>query len=144
MDQISVDYKQDMSFVAHVENFTIDLDASVENGGNDSSMRPKPLMLVALAGCTGMDIASLARKMRVEIEKLTIDASAEKSEEMPVVYTSVQLTYNFTAKEEYRDKILKMVDMSQERYCGVAAMMRTVCPLNYTVVLNGEGIEKTI
>lgn len=140
MDQISVDYQQDMSFTAHVENFSIDLDANTESGGKDSAMRPKPLMLVALAGCTGMDIASLARKMRVEIEKLTIEASAEKSEEMPVVYTSATLTYHFTAQEQHRDKIIKMVDMSQERYCGVAAMMRMICPLSYTILLNGEKI----
>lgn len=140
MDKVTIDYQQNMSFVANVNDFKIELDAKIENGGSELGPTPKPLMLTALAGCTGMDVASLARKMRVEIEKLTIEASAEKSETMPVVYLSVDLTYNFTAADQSADKIRKIVDMSQERYCGVAAMFRMICPLSYSVVLNGKKI----
>ena len=141
MDEIRVDYQKDMRFEAYVDGFAIPLDAAPEHGGADSAPRPKPLMLVALAGCTGMDIASLARKMRVELKKMSIDVRAEKSDEMPVVYTSAALVYNFEADEKEAEKLLKMVDLSQERYCGVAAMMRSICPLSVEVRLNGTQIR---
>ncbi|MEG0033770.1 MAG: OsmC family protein [Mucinivorans sp.] len=140
MDKISIDYKHDMSFEANIENFSIALDAKSENGGSASAPTPKPLMLVALAGCTGMDVASLAKKMRVELEKFEIEATASKSDTMPVVYTAAALKYNFIAAPESAEKIRKIVGMSQERYCGVAAMFRMICPLSYTIWLNGEQI----
>ncbi|MEG0602690.1 MAG: OsmC family protein [Mucinivorans sp.] len=140
MDSITIDYKQDMNFEAEIKNQKIMLDAAVENGGHDNGVTPKPLMLVALAGCTGMDVASLAKKMRVPIDRLEISVSAEKSDTQPVVYTSVALRYNFMAVSENQTKIRKIVDLSMERYCGVAAMIRMICPLSYSVWLGDQQI----
>lgn len=140
MDTVSINYKQQMHFTAQLDTYTLDMDAMPDNGGQDLGMRPKPLILVALAGCTGMDVASLAQKMRVPIENLTIDVSAEKSDNMPIVYTSVEVIYRFEAQNEHTAKIKKIVDMSQERYCGVAAMIRMICPLSYRIEINGTEI----
>lgn len=130
-----------MAFTASVDGFEIKLDASVENGGSNTAPRPKALMLVALAGCSGMDIASLSRKMRVNITSFDMDVEAEKSLEPPVVYTSVLLIYKFVAQEVDREKIIKMVALSQERYCGVAAMISRATKLEYRIELNGEIVK---
>lgn len=129
-----------MAFTASIEGspITIALDAKPENGGAGNGITPKPLMLIALAGCTGMDIASLIKKMRVEITDLQIDTEAEKSDGMPMVYTEIRLIYRFTAPTDAAaDKIKKIVEMSQERYCGVAEMVRHFAKLSYTITLNG-------
>ena len=141
MEKITIDWSNDMLFTTTVNNFEIKLDAAPEHGGSDSGTRPKPLMLVALAGCTGMDVASLARKMRVEMRSLAIDVLSEKSEGMPVVYTSFEVIYRFEAEEADRDKIIKMVVNSQERYCGVSAMMAKIAPVTYKIFLNGAQIK---
>lgn len=144
MEKISIDWQKRMTFDSHIDGFTIPLDASMELGGSDYGPRPKALMLVALAGCTGMDVASLAQKMRVEIRNLNIEVEAEKSVEIPVVYTQIRLVYRFDARSEDTPKIIKMVTLSQQRYCGVAAMMRQVAQLSYEVFVNGEPVEMTV
>lgn len=141
MEQAHVKWESGMAFTASIEGYEIRMDASPEFGGTNGGTRPKPLLLVALAGCTGMDIASLAQKMRVEIKTFEMDVQAQQSEEHPIVFTSITLIYRFTAKEEDRDKIVKMVTLSQERYCGVAAMLSRATELNYRIELNGKKID---
>lgn len=136
MEKISIDWQSNMSFQAHVDHFNITLDAAPENGGDNNGMRPKPLLLVAMAGCTGMDIASLSKKMRVELTNFSVDVEAEKSEAMPIVYTSFRVIYHFEGSEDDRQKILKMVHGSQEKYCGVAEMFRHIAPVSFQVYLN--------
>lgn len=141
MEKVNVNWEQEMAFTASVNGFQIKLDATPEHGGHGEGPTPKPLILVALAGCTGMDIASLSKKMRVEIEKLNIEVEAQKNQEMPIVYTSMTVIYRFTAKESDKDKIIKMVTMSQERYCGVAAMMSKAATVDFKIELNGTFLE---
>lgn len=139
MENITIDWTKNMSFIANVGEFSLQLDAATDNGGDNSGMRPKPLLLVALAGCTGMDIASLAKKMRVELKSLKIEAQADKSEDvMPMVYTAMRLIYHFEAAQTDKDKIVKMVTGSQEKYCGVSDMLKKAAPITYQIYLNGE------
>ncbi|MEG1665166.1 MAG: OsmC family protein [Mucinivorans sp.] len=140
MEKIFVNWKENMAFEANVNGFKLNLDATAENGGSATGMTPKPLLLVALAGCTGMDIASLAKKMRVQLGSLTIEAQADKSETMPIVYTAMRLIYHFEAQKLFRDKIVKMVVNSQQKYCGVADMLRQCAPIDYRIMLGGVDI----
>lgn len=137
MESINIIWKGKMAFEAHVGDKTLMLDAP-QDGEEPIGMRPKPLMLVALAGCTGMDVASLVKKMRIDAQSIEIEANAEKSENLPTVYTSFELNFKFVANEEYKDKFIKIVTNSQEKYCGVADMLRMVAPLKYNVYLNDE------
>lgn len=140
-DKVILEWKGGMQYDAHVGEHTITLDASEELGGMNLGARPKPLLLVALAGCTGMDIASLARKMRVDFDRIQIEADADKTDEVPSLYTSMTLKYRFEGKDIDPAKPLKMVALSQERYCGVADMLRRVAPIGFEVYLNGERID---
>lgn len=140
MENVKLEWKGGMQFDAQVDEHTITLDAPESVGGMNLGARPKPLLLVALGGCTGMDVASLARKMRVDFDKVEIEVDAEKSDEMPVVYRSMTVRYRFEGAGIDPAKPLKMVTLSQERYCGVSAMLRQVCPVSVEVYLNGERI----
>lgn len=141
MDKVILDWKGGMQYDAQIGEHTLTLDASEELGGTNLGPRPKSLLLAALAGCTGMDIASLARKMRVEFDRIEIEADAEKNDEIPTVYTSMTLIYRFEGKGIDPEKPLKMVSLSQERYCGVSEMLRKVAPIAVEVYLNGERID---
>lgn len=142
MEHVTLNWKGGMQFDAQVGEHTIVLDAPEELGGMNLGVRPKPLLLVALAGCTGMDVASLARKMRVEFDEIEIEADAELSDEVPSVYTSMTLKYRFEGKNIDPSKPLKMVGLSQERYCGVANMLRQAAPVAFEVYLNGVRIDR--
>lgn len=137
MDSITLKWKSAMAFDANIDGTELVI-ASPDSV--DKGLRPKPLMLVALAGCTGLDVASLVAKMRVELTDLQIDTSAEKSETIPTVYTSFALTYRFYGTDVSTEKLIKIVTMSQQRYCGVSEMLHRVAPLSYRILLNDQQI----
>ncbi len=108
-------------------NITIDLDST--DDGNDTGPRPKALMLVSLAGCTGVDVVMILNKMRVEFSDFSIDVEGELTDTEPKVYHTVKLIYYIKVKKEDKVKVEKAVDLSQNKYCGVSAMFRQFCTL---------------
>lgn len=114
-------WKGKMAFEAESSGHAILLDAGPEVGGDDQGPRPKPLMLVALAGCTAMDVVSILKKMRVELEDFDVRVEGDLTEEHPKHFYKMHVVYEFTGKELPRDKLEKAVQLSEERYCGVTA-----------------------
>ncbi|ONN26988.1 osmotically inducible protein C [Thermosipho affectus] len=114
------------------------LDASENVGGKDAGARPKELILYSLMGCTGMDVVSLLRKMRVidQMESFKLEADYENASEHPKVYTKIHLKYIFKFNgEPPKEKVEKAVNLSQNRYCAVSAMLKKVVPeFTYEIV----------
>ena len=119
----------------HAENpgGSLKIDADVANGGSGQGLRPKALMLTALAGCTGLDVTSLFKKMRIEVEGIEIDVQAELTEEQPTYYNKVNVIYKFYGKAFEKEKIEKAVKLSQDKYCGVSEMFRKFSELSYEI-----------
>ena len=111
----------------------ITIDDDVPSGGEDSGTRPKALMLASLAGCTGMDVVSLLNKMRVKFSDLSINVEGWQNDETPRMYKEVMVTYKIRTAETNHAKVKKAVDLSQEKYCGVSAMFRAFCKLEYKI-----------
>jgi putative redox protein len=122
--QIKTQWKGNMLFNADTLGGNFKIDAAAEVGGEGKGVRPKALMLTSLAGCTGMDIVSLLKKMRAEVEGLDINVTGELTEEHPKIYKKVYLEYIFYGKDLKKDKIEKAVQLSDEKYCGVMEMFR--------------------
>jgi putative redox protein len=97
---------------------------------------PKALLLSGLAGCTGVDVVDILEKMRVPFADLQIDAEAEQTDEPPKVFKFITLTYRIRTGEENRDKIKKAIELSLEKYCGVAAMLRKNSRIDYEIVIS--------
>ena len=134
---VNTKWKDKMAFDSQVDNHTIRIDTGGEMG-DDSGPGPKKLLLSSLAGCTGMDIVSLLKKMRVPITGFEMDIEADLTEEHPKVYSEIRLVYRFFGKELNRDKVEKSVRLSQEEYCRVSAMVKKNSPINYSI----EYVEK--
>jgi putative redox protein len=132
-ESVQIDWNEGMSFGASVDGYTIDLDAKEEHGGKGKGPRPKPLMMVSLAGCTGMDVVSLLNKMRIEFEALSIRIEGELTEEHPKHFTAMHLIYEFKGKDLPMDKLEKAVSLSQEKYCGVSATYKKAMNITYEI-----------
>lgn len=132
MHQVTTKWTNNMAFESHIDKHIIKLDAK-EPLGDDSGASPKKLLLSSLAGCTGIDVISLLNKMRVEIKGFEMDAKADLTKEHPKVYSEIRLIYRFFGKELDKEKIEKAVKLSQERYCGVSAMLTKNCPIKYSI-----------
>ncbi len=98
----------------------------INDGENpdEEAYKPKALMLASLAGCSGLDVASLIKKMRVEVTDFNIDVEGELTDEHPKYYHKVMVRYNFFGSELDEQKLQKIVDLSAEKYCGVMEMFR--------------------
>jgi putative redox protein len=94
-------------------------------------------MLVALAGCTAMDVVSILAKMRVDLENFNVKVEGEQSEEQPVHYTSMHIIYEFWGKDLPVEKLEKAINLSHERYCGVSAVYRKAMPVTHSMMVHG-------
>lgn len=119
---IRTEWKGKMAFEADINGHKVLMDAPEEGGGDNSGPGPKKLQLVALSGCTGMDVVSILKKMRVNIEKCNIEVQGELTEEHPKHYSKMHVIYEFSGKDLPMDKLEKAVRMSEETYCGVRAL----------------------
>ena len=77
-----------------------------------------------MAGCTAMDVASLLKKMRAEVDDFKIEVEANLTDEHPKYYDKVHVIYRFYGSNFKKDKIEKSVNLSVDRYCGVMEMFR--------------------
>ncbi len=134
MNTIDCNWQGDMAFEVHVNNHTLTIDADDTVGGKDLGPRPKPLMLAALAGCTGMDVVSILKKMREPLSWFNVKVNAELTEEHPKYYNKVQIIYQFRDSDGLnKDNVIKAIELSQTKYCGVSAMFKQFAEVNYTV-----------
>ncbi len=136
--QIFADWQEGMAFEAEVNGHKLMLDADEKVGGTNKGPRPKPLMLVALAGCTGMDVISILKKMRVEPSKFRVWVEAEQTEEHPKHYTAMKVIYEFWGKNLPLESINKAIGLSEEKYCGVSAAYRKGMTITHEVRVNEE------
>lgn len=100
------------------------IDAGPENGGNSEGYRPKALMLSGLAGCSGLDVASLIKKMKLDVADFSIEIDANLTEEHPTYYDKVTMQFHFYGNNLDEKKLQRAVDLSVEKYCGVMEMFR--------------------
>tara|TARA_R110001583_G_scaffold22444_1_gene84197 strand:- start:6420 stop:6926 length:507 start_codon:yes stop_codon:yes gene_type:complete len=112
------------------------IDAGPESGGEGSGYRPKALMLSALAGCSGLDVASLIKKMKLKVDDFQIETIANLTDEHPKYYDAVTVEYHFHGKELDEKKLQRAVDLSVEKYCGVMEMFRQFAKLEIKTIFH--------
>jgi putative redox protein len=130
--KINTVWKEKMAFDSQLGNHTIRMDTMPEMG-DDSGPSPKQLVLAGLAGCTGMDVASLLKKMRVEYDSFEIYTEADLTEEHPKVFSEIRLVYRFKGENIDKAKVEKAVNLSKDRYCGVSAMLKKNSPIHFRI-----------
>jgi putative redox protein len=118
-----------MAFETEINGHKIVVDALPEVGGENRGPRPKPFMLAALGGCTGMDVISILNKMRVEVDSFNVRVEGELTDEFPKHFYKMHVVYEFTGKDLPMDKLKKAVELSEERYCGVSAVYKKTMEL---------------
>ncbi|MFN0203318.1 MAG: OsmC family protein [Bacteroidia bacterium] len=124
---------QNMAFQSEIDGHTLILDTTAENSGDDSGASPKKVLLATLAACTGMDVVALLKKMRVNFSDFDIETKADLTEEHPKVFSHVSITYHIKVAEEDKAKVEKAVTLSQEKYCGISAMLKKNSPIDFHI-----------
>ncbi len=114
----------------------VPMDGPESFGGSDSGVRPKELILHSLAGCTGSDVASILNKMRLPFTRFEVAVSADMADEHPKVFTKMEIVYKFWGENLDTSKIERAIDLSENTYCAVNAMLSKAMPITTRYEIN--------
>ena len=130
---VDVEWKHDLTFDAHQQERTIRLMSSPHEDPDHRAVSPKMLLLTGLAGCTGMDVASLLPKMRVPFTGLRVAVEGTLSDDHPKTYVAMHIVYEVHCEERHKDAIERAVQLSKLTYCGVYAMLAKASTITHEV-----------
>jgi putative redox protein len=128
-DIVNTKWLGEMAFEGDINGHKIVIDADPAVGGQDKGPRPKPFMLLALGGCTAMDVISILKKMRVEVDSFNVRVEGDLTDEHPKHFYKMHVIYEFTGKNLPMDKLKTAIELSEERYCGVSATYKKALEL---------------
>lgn len=135
--EVETQWMGKMQFNALVNGHTIIMDAPERVGGEDNGPIPKPFVLTALSGCTGMDIVAILRKAEKTVDDFDMKVIGEISKQAPIEYTAIHVIYTFKGGGDHLEPALQAVTDSQEKYCGVSSLLKKAIPVTWEVVYNG-------
>ena len=126
-------WKSGQAFDSSFNNSKIEVDGK-------AGFSPKALLLTGLAACSGIDVVEVLEKMRVPFADLKIEVDADQTEDHPRVFKDIHIEYIIKTEEENRDKVKKAIDLSLDKYCGVAAMLKKNSKILYTITIQPESL----
>lgn len=140
MMKMNIEWKGNMAFEGtgpSGQKLLMDADETV--GGENKGPRPMETLLHALGGCTGMDVVSILKRMRLDIENFHMEINAERAPEHPKRYTNIHIHYVLNGSNLTEDKVRKAIDLTQEKYCSVSKSLNA--DITYSFEINGEKYE---
>lgn len=114
------------------------MDTIVDDNPKQSGLSPKAMMLSSLAGCSGIDIVDILKKMKITDYNLRIEVEGELTDEHPKYYHTVSLDYYFSGSQIDEKKCKRAVQLSIEKYCGVMEMFRKFAIINTKIHFQGN------
>jgi putative redox protein len=136
--EIETQWLGKMQFNALVDGHTIVMDAPLRAGGEENGPIPKPFILTALSGCTGMDVVALLRKVNLSIDNFSLKVTGELSKQQPIEYIAIHIIYDIKGKKADMPAVLNAVSQSQEKICGVSHMLKKALPVTWEIKFNNE------
>jgi len=135
--QVNLYRAKGSTFIAKSDsNHWVVIDSVKQFGGSEAASKPMELVLMALGGCSALDIESLINKMRTPADEFEVEITAERRGEHPKVFTKIHLTFIFKGTNLNRANIEKAVKLSQEKYCSVTAMLSQTVEITYDIQYN--------
>ena len=124
---------QGITFVGKTDsNHWITMDGPENFYGSNAGIRPKELILISLAGCTGSDVVAILQKKKVNFTGFEINIEAEQQEEHPQVFTKIHLEYVFYGKNIQQKDVERAIELSQTKYCSVTAMLQKAVTIDHS------------
>lgn len=110
---------------------TVVMDGPPEHGGRSTAARPMEMVLVGLGGCSAFDVIKILQKARQPIEECEVVLEAERADAIPAVFTKIHLHYIISGLNLNAKQVKRAVELSVEKYCSVAVMLRDNVEISY-------------
>ncbi len=132
MPSAKVTWTRGMQFVGiSGSGHGIVVDTRPEQGGFDAGPSNTELLLLALCGCTGMDVVSILTKKRVAFDDFQVEADAELATDLPKRLVRIQLVYKIWGGNVRREALEQAIQLSQEKYCTVSNTLKGRAEVSY-------------
>lgn len=96
------------------------------------ALKPSDLLLISLAACSAYDVVLITGRQRQDVRDLYVQVQGKQAEDPPYAFTEAHLHYTITGVNLNPAKIEKAIELSEERYCSVAATIRGVTTLTHS------------
>ncbi len=110
----------------------VTLDAAEDGGGHNEGFRPMEMLLVGLAGCTGMDVISILRKKRQQVTAYEVHVTGVRAEEYPMVFVEISVEHIVSGYHIQPAAVARAIQISEQHYCGAGAVLGKVAHLTHT------------
>lgn len=126
--------KKGLQFIAHdQENHKIVVDTDIETGGFNQGFKPMELLLVALAGCMGMDIIAILQKKGGKIDHFQMILRGDKNAQHPHRY--IKIKYEISCQGDYRrEDLMRAFELSRDKYCSVLATLKNTPEFEFDIL----------
>ena len=120
LTEISATWKGENTFVG--QNAA---GGTVQMGTHDGQpgVGPMQLLLVALAGCTGMDILSILQKKRADLKEFQVRVSGKRAADYPMIWTDIHISYLIWGINIMPKDVEQAIELSEKKYCSVGIML---------------------
>lgn len=108
------------------------MDAAPDVGGDGDGFRPTELLLVGLAGCTGIDVVSILKKMREDVTGYEINVVGDRQDEHPKKYTKITVEHVFRGHGLSPRNVERAVRLSADKYCSASANLSAGAEVEHT------------
>jgi len=144
LETASVTLAEGMHFVGALDSFRMDLDAETYVGGVGAGPQPHRLLLLALAGCTAMDVISILRKKRQQVSGLNVEVHGRRADQHPKVYTQIEVLYRVRGNHVDPQAVERSIELSKTRYCPVIATLGKVAEVTTRYEIEEEAERQQV
>lgn len=137
---LNLKWHSGMSFTSQIRGHEMPIDAGFSVGGTNLGPTPKELVLTGVAGCSAMDAIAYLKKYQITPLDLNVKVEAELTNTTPKYFLKIHLIYKFLGSDLNTEKVIKSVETSMTKYCGVSYMISKTTPITYSIELNGNNI----
>lgn len=126
---IIVEWQKDLAFLGRNES-----GGSVQMGTLDGEpgIGPMEMLLMGVAGCTGIDVVSTLKKQRQPLQELKIKVRGQRADQHPRVYLEIDIVYLLWGDGLDPAAVERAIRLSDEKYCSASAMMRGTAEVRTT------------
>ena len=143
MKQARIKWVDGFQFVGTADSgHGVVMDAGADMNGADSGIRPAELTLMALGGCTGIDVVNILKKKKLSFEKFEVKVEADPVAELPYTLETFRLKYILHgAVSELAFK--KAIELSVTKYCSVGMLLKQGAEIHHRYeLINGDQIAQ--
>lgn len=129
---VELTWNGNLAFQAETESgHRSTLDAKTDVGGENKGPAPMEVLLISLAGCTAMDVVSILKKKRVNLQNMRVRVSGNQALQHPKYFTKIEVEFSLEGVDIKEEDVKRAVELSKDKYCSVSVMLKEKAEISY-------------